>query len=57
MTRVCLQFMTQEEADNAVLALSKGYSVNQFATNVSSAGKPYIVNVMVPTSDVYPEED
>ena len=48
--------MTQEEADAAVVALSKHYQVTQTFCNVSS-GLPYLVNVIVPTSDVYPKEE
>lgn len=50
MTEVVLTFATQEQADNAVLALSKGYRVEQWFMSVTSTMKPYCVSVWVPTS-------
>lgn len=51
MTEVVLTFATQEQADDAVLALSKGYRVAQwFMDGTSSTAKPYCVSVWVPTS-------
>lgn len=52
MTEVVLTFETQEQADNAVLALSKGYKVNQWFMSVNSTMKPYCVKVYVPSNDV-----
>lgn len=57
MSRICLKFMTQVEADDAVVALSKHYQVTQFSNCLTSDGFPYFVNVIVPTEDVYDEED
>ena len=51
MTEVVLTFETQEQADNAVLTLSKGYKVDQWFMSVS-AGKPYCVRVFVPSTSV-----
>ena len=52
MTEVILTFETQEQADNAVLALSNGYKVAQWFMCVNSTMKPYCVSVYVPSSDV-----
>lgn len=57
MSRICLKFMTQDEANDAVLALSKHYQVTQFSSCTTSDGFPYFVNVVVPTEDVYDEDD
>ena len=51
MTEVVLTFETQEQADCAVMALSKGYKVDQWFMPVS-AGKPYCVRVFVPSTSV-----
>lgn len=50
MTEVVLTFATQEQADDAVLALSKGYRVAQWFMDGTSIIKPYCVSVWVPTS-------
>lgn len=55
MTKVILTFETQEQADNAVLALSNGYKVEQWYMAVNTSMKPYCVGVYVPTGDVYIE--
>lgn len=52
MTEVTLTFATQEQADNAVLALSNGYKVEQWFMGVNSTMKPYCVRVWVPNDDV-----
>lgn len=57
MSRICLKFMTQEEANNTVVALSKHYQVTQFNSSVTSDGFPYFVNVIVPTKDIYDEDE
>jgi hypothetical protein len=49
--------MTQEEANDTVVALSKHYQVTQFSSSVTSDGFPYFVNVIVPTKDVYDEDE
>ena len=51
MTEVVLTFETQEQADACVLALSKGYTVEQWFMAVSS-GKPYCVKFYVSNNDV-----
>jgi len=51
MTEVVLTFDTQEQADACVLALSKGYTVVQWLSAVSS-GKPYCVKFYVPNNNV-----
>ena len=51
MKEVVFTFETQEQADNAVMALSKGYKVDQWFMSVS-AGKPYCVRVFVPSTSV-----
>lgn len=50
MTEITLTFETQEQADNAVLALSKGYKVEQWFMNVNSTMKPYCVRFYVPNN-------
>lgn len=57
MSRICLEFMTQQEANDAVVALSKHYQVTQFSSCVTSDGYPYFVNVIVPKEDVYDEDE
>ena len=57
LKRVCLKFLNQQEADDAVIALSKYYQVTQFSTNYSTDGYNHFVNVLVPAEDVYPEGD
>lgn len=52
MTQVILTFETQEQADNAVMVLSKGYKVEQWYMAVNSTMKPYCVGVYVPSNDV-----
>lgn len=52
MTEVILTFETQEQADNAVLALSKGYKVEQWYMAMNTTMKPYCVGVYVPSDDV-----
>ena len=52
MTEVILTFATQEQADNAVLALSNGYRVEQWYMAVNTTMKPYCVKVWVPNDDV-----
>lgn len=52
MTEVVLTFATQEQADNAVLVLSKGYKVEQLFKSVCGTMKPYCVKVYVPSNDV-----
>lgn len=52
MTEVVLTFESQEQANNAVLALSKGYKVEQWFMCVNSTMKPYCVRVYVPSNDV-----
>lgn len=47
LKEVVLTFETQEQADAAVLALSKGYEVEQWFTNVTS-GYPYCVKFYIP---------
>lgn len=56
MTEVSLTFETQEQADNAVLALSKGYKVVQWFSTVNTTIKPYCVKVYVPSDDVWSEK-
>lgn len=51
MTEVVFTFETQEQADCVVMALSKGYKVDQWFMSVS-AGKPYYVRVFVPSKSV-----
>jgi hypothetical protein len=48
---VVLSFETQEQADACVLALSKGYTVEQWFMAVSG-GKPYCVKFYVPSNNV-----
>jgi len=48
---VVFTFETQVQADCAVMALSKGYKVDQRFMSVS-AGKPYCVRVFVPSTSV-----
>ena len=52
MTEVVLTFETQEQADACVLALSKGYTVEQWFNSVTSCGKPYCVKFYVSNNDV-----
>lgn len=52
MTEVTLTFETQEQANNAVLALSSGYKVEQWFMCVNSTMKPYYVRVYVPSNAV-----
>lgn len=52
MTEVVLTFETQEQADNAVMVLSKGYKVEQWFMYVCSTMKPYCVKVYVPSNAV-----
>ncbi len=52
MTEVVLTFATQEQADNAVLVLSKGYKVEQWFMSVCGTMKPYCVKVYVPSNAV-----
>lgn len=58
MKRICLDFATQEEADAAVMALSRGYQVTQHYGCVSS-GLPYHVNFITKDSNIYevPEKE
>lgn len=58
MKRICLDFATQEEADAAVMALSRGYQVTQHYGCVSS-GLPYHVNFIAKDSSIYevPEKE
>lgn len=51
MTEVVLTFETQEQADACVLALSKGYIVEQWFMAVSN-GKPYGVKFYVSNNNV-----
>lgn len=51
MTEVILTFETQEQADACVLALSKGYTVEQWFNTVS-CGKPYCVKFYVSNNNV-----
>ena len=51
MTEVVLTFETQEQADACVLALSKGYTVEQWFMAVSS-GNPYCVKFYVSNNNV-----
>jgi len=52
MTEVILTFETPEQADNAVLALSNGYKVEQWYQEENTSIKPYHVKVCVPNDDV-----
>ena len=52
MIEVVLTFETQEQADNAVMALSKGYKVEQWFMSVCNTMKPYCVKVYVPGNAV-----
>lgn len=52
MKEVVFTFSTQEQADNAVLALSNGYSVEQWYLPVNGTMKPYCVGVFVPQEDI-----
>lgn len=52
MTEVEFTFDTQTQADCAVLALSKGYRVEQWYNAAKAAKKPYCVIVCVPNDDV-----
>ena len=56
MNRICLKFMTQQEANDAVIALSKHYQVVQVSSNLTSDGFPFFVNVIVSEEDVYVED-
>ena len=51
MTEVVLTFETQEQADACVIALSKGYTVEQWFMAIS-AGKPYCVKFYVSNENV-----
>ena len=51
MTEVVLTFETQEQADACVVALSKGYTVEQWFMAISG-GKPYCVKIFVPNENV-----
>ena len=51
MTEVVLTFETQEQADACVLALSKGYTVEQWF-NAVNGGTPYCVKFYVPSNNV-----
>lgn len=51
MAEVVLTFETQEQADNCVIALSKGYEVKQWYMSVN-AGYSYCVKVFVPNENV-----
>ena len=53
MTEVVFTFLTQEQADNAVLALSNGYKVEQWITSTRGTMRPYCVRVWVPNDDVW----
>ena len=53
--RVTFKFETQENADDAVIALSRNYRVTQHRECVSSDVFPFIVNVDVPTRDIHEE--
>ena len=57
MTEVILTFATQEQADNAVLALSNGYKVEQWYMAVNSTMKPYCVGLYVSNDDVCEVEE
>lgn len=52
MTEIVLTFETQEQADNAVLALSKGYKVDQWFNAVNTTAKPYCVRFYIPSVNV-----
>lgn len=52
MKEVLLEFSTQDEANEAVVVLSKGYKVEQWFLSVSSTLKPYIVGLYVPSKDI-----
>jgi len=52
MKEVVFTFSTQEQADNAVLALSNGYKVEQWYLPVNSTMKPYCVGVFVSEEDI-----
>ena len=51
MSEVVLTFETQEQADACVVALSKGYTVEQWF-NAISCGKPYCVKFYVSNNNV-----
>jgi len=51
MTEVVLTFETQEQADACVIALSKGYTVEQWLMLVNT-GKPYCVKFYVSNNNV-----
>lgn len=51
MTEVVLTFETQEQVDNCVIVLSKGYEVTQWYTTIN-ARCPYCVKVFVPNENV-----
>lgn len=52
MTEVVLTFATQEQADDTVLALSKGYKVEQWFNAVNSNARPYVVRFYVSSTDI-----
>ena len=52
MTAIILAFETQKQADNAVLALSKGYKVVQWFGSTTVTTKPYHVKIYVPNDSV-----
>ena len=57
MREVILTFETQEQADNAVLALSNGYKVEQWYMAVTTTMKPYCVGLYVSNDDVSDVEE
>ena len=52
MVEVLLQFETQEQADNAILVLSKSYTVSQYYLSINSTNTPYCVRVYVPKDNI-----
>lgn len=59
LKKVILTFKTQKEADDAIMALSKGYKVEQWYmdTNTIITTKPYCVGVYVPSNDIVYEKN
>lgn len=57
MTTITLTFETAEQANNAVLALSNGYSVEQWFMHTCVTSRPYCVRLTVNDDDVKDVEE
>lgn len=51
-SEVTLTFVTQQQANDAVLALSNGYKVEQHFMSTTSTDKPYCVKVYIPSERI-----